>query len=129
MGLPLAGVSCNAGVKLRLVGFRVWYADGDVRRSSDCVDCLRDDWERMPGGILVVMAHKHDEDGKPYRERLSGGDWYYWTAAGLRYVPTGPEKGTWAGRPKGVRRESVKRGVYSERFDEASAEAWESTWP
>ena len=114
----------------RTIGFRIWYTDGSIYESSECQDCLEDDFEQAPDdGVQIVVLYKQEG----YRAFVSGGDWYFWCddpGNPVGYIPTG-EWGTWKRKPprtSNVKRH-LKRGPKSEQFLEILAEARASTWP
>ncbi len=110
-----------------MIGFRIYYGDSSVYESSQCLDCLKNDWAEAPlSNVQEVVVFK--EGG--IREILCGGDYYYWKAGKLYYVPTGPEYGTWQKRPSGIRKGLVKYGQYCPNYELISAIAHaDRAWP
>lgn len=113
--------------RMRAISQRAWYAGGATFSGKTLAD-----WRRQPltGAVgYVVYFREKTEQGKNYRELLSGSDWY-WLDGVYRHSGTShPDKGSWLPKPD-VPGDFV-RGEWVSDSEQAAVEAamWLATEP
>lgn len=83
-------------MSISVVGWRAYYPDGETVNSRET------DPTEIEDGIAGLVQF-YDETvpshpDRPYRDLVTGGDWYTWDGERWSIVPSHPEPGEWVSR-------------------------------
>lgn len=104
---------------MQMEGWKAWYADGNIYSSSEI------SWKELPeSGMLGVVVFLNP----PYREIVSGGDWYYLDDdSHPSCTDTHEEWGEWVSKPDAPPDEIKQgEGVADEQWSKIQTEMMES---